>query len=842
MIDTSTTIIELALTVLIMFMPHVTRSLISQLPHLFLIYSRILCWDRFQPSNTEREVAEPPQADEPESDLELETDHDWQKLHRNFDNAQSSAPSLVHYFTFLYGLFPHNFLSFIRKPRKYLKSVNFPGAQEFDLEQELIRKRTENFRQAHLLHPNLFNCTIEDELKEDRWLNSDPADVVTECMGLCIAVSNTLESPGPPPNGKLPDIPTSAKSTRQDANAMDDTSTLVEHNHSPTDEKAPGNWRSAPMHSTQVPPNGAQHSRLGSNNNNALPSKLSPPCSPLLKSNSFDSPTIPVQDSLENIETQPGLSQKSSQTFYRNSSNHSSANVNPHKLDAFTQALSKGIQQGNPTLTDGITRSIACLQQELMLLRNDLNFERYLKQQHLAHIGQLQRRHLKEATIEAQTQDLINSNKSLKLKLNKANKDLDQLKKETAWRRDSSKKWEGELTQRVRDFKKDEKVYVAETERLNKELERSLKEIEKLRKLVVESEARELNYKQNLRILEMDMEELSALKAETDRLRTQLLELRLSKEEADGVRNECIQLRMALESARSQIQARDSDRERNILNYERKIADLESRLQQSQQTARQNSIGSAGTLAPSVQQMIDSALAASNAKLQHLKKSYTALHEKHVDLEMHCQELEAEREATLATARADAAVQSPTDANPERFTGDVPSSPPAPKRNDSLRDNSTPSQFVTKRPGQTSVLETRRSESEGQIGALGGSGPSRPQVGNYSTIRPTHFEPPQNIRGFPEETHGRHDFGDSNDVYSRNITPAFQQSPYQDYDYMGRRSSRNGSSSTGSDKVRRDSKQSDKIKPQSEIRVFGRGKRSNHVLSTGKTSEHIANL
>lgn len=819
MIDTSMTIVELALTVLIMFMPHVTRSLVSQLPHLFLIYSRILCWDRFQPSEGTGEKNEIQFGEEPDRNGLNETDRDWQKLHRNFDNSQSSTPSLIHYFTFLYGLFPHNFLSFIRKPRKFLKSVNFPGAEDFELEHELIRKRTEAFRRVHLLHPNLFTCTIEDELNEDRWLSSDPADVVTECMGLCVAASNTLDDPGPPPTAKLPEIPSSAGNARLEVNVMDDTMTLVDQSHSPAEEKSPAGWRSA---HAQTNPDVPQPLRIGSQNNGIPISRRSPPGSPLLKAKSLDSPTIPAQEPLDSIDAQAGLSQKSSQTFYRNSSNHSSANVAPHKLEAFAQALSQGIQHGGPILTDGITRSIACLQQELMLLRNDLNFERYLKQQHLTHIGQLQRRHLKEATIEAQTQDLINTNKTLKIKLNKANKDLDQLKKETAWRRDSSKKWEGELSQRVRDFKKDEKVYVAETDRLASELERALTEVDKLRRLVVESEARELNHRQNLRALEMDMEEMSALKAETDRLRTQLLELRLSKEETDVVKRECTDLRMSLESARQQIKAREADRERNLANYERKVSELEARLVQAHQSSRQASAQSPGVLSPTMQQMIDSALAASNAKLQHLKKSYTALHEKHVELEMRCQELEAEQAAAFATARADVRpVQNTMPPTSDRFVDDMPLSSPD-SRHDSIRDSNTTNYYITKFPNPNAGFDNARPEDEDRFGSL--AGPSRSQLGGYSASRPSRFEPPQNIRGFPEEANGRHDFGDSNDVYSRNITPAFQQSSYQEHDFIQRRSSRKNSSSTGSERARKESKQPEKIKPQSEIRVFGRGK------------------
>ena len=45
--DSSTTVISLALTVLIMFMPHLCNSLAAYLPRLFIVYTRVLCWDKF---------------------------------------------------------------------------------------------------------------------------------------------------------------------------------------------------------------------------------------------------------------------------------------------------------------------------------------------------------------------------------------------------------------------------------------------------------------------------------------------------------------------------------------------------------------------------------------------------------------------------------------------------------------------------------------------------------------------------------------------------------------------------------------------------------------------------
>jgi hypothetical protein len=68
--------------------------------------------------------------------------------------------------------------------------------------------------------------------------------------------------------------------------------------------------------------------------------------------------------------------------------------------------------------------------------------------------------------------------------------------------------------------------------------------------------------------------------------------------------------------------------------------ELETRLQ-----VAERSTGRPGQLPPAVQQMLDSALAASNAKLQQLKKTHYHLLEQHTELQMRLQDLEGERQA-----------------------------------------------------------------------------------------------------------------------------------------------------------------------------------------------------
>lgn len=50
---------------------------------------------------------------------------------------------------------------------------------------------------------------------------------------------------------------------------------------------------------------------------------------------------------------------------------------------------------------------IAALKREVLLLRNELNFEMFLKQQHLQHIGRLHREHVMDISVEAERQQMV---------------------------------------------------------------------------------------------------------------------------------------------------------------------------------------------------------------------------------------------------------------------------------------------------------------------------------------------------------------------------------------------------------------------------------------------------
>ncbi|KAF2682152.1 hypothetical protein K458DRAFT_391182 [Lentithecium fluviatile CBS 122367] len=629
LVDASSTVIGQALLVLIMFLPHITSALTSShhLPKLFLIYSRILCWDKL--NNDEDSIAGQTEDEDIEYSMEEEKDDSdptWEVLQQSTDYPDTSPPTLLHYFTFLYGLFPLNFMSFVRKPRKFLKSLSFPGADDFDLDQDLIHRRTEPYRRVHLLHPNMFNTTVEDELTENRWLNSDPADVVMDCMDLCVAVSTTLEDPGPPPATKLPDLPVPPIPDAPADLSLDDGTTANDSG---------GSWRntqSTMFASSTHEPDVPETFEIPPKTAKSVEGDKAP--SPLLKCRDvMNSPTLPPAKETPKKRNFLGAPITAPQRLF----------IHAPNMDNFSHIVTT---TGSPTHTEFQNLSMASLQREIMLLRNDLSFERYLKSQHLAHIGQLQRKHIKEATAEADTQNLINTNKTLKSRLAKMNDQYAQLKKETLTSRSQSKKWEGELSGKVRSYREDQKAWQSEEDSLRFELKKTQLDCEELKKIVEKAEAEQLRAQQRTQALEFELADYAKMKRDLEAAQDKIMAYEDQGKDLNAMIQQRNDLRNELELVNMQLNSRELERERAFKAYERRIMELEARLR-----AAEKMTGKPGQLPPSVQQMLDSALAANNAKIANIKKMYHRLQDQKTELEMQYHELEGKHQATVGRLR-----------------------------------------------------------------------------------------------------------------------------------------------------------------------------------------------
>lgn len=608
------------------------------MPKLFLIYARIICWDQYSGSLPEASQSgeitptEKKSDGEPAGSRALEVDAEWEPLDRLFNTVEGIMPKANYLFTFNYGLFPLNFMNFIRKPRRFLKMKSYPHADDLNLYQDLIRKRTESHRSLHRLHPSFFTTTPEDELTDNRLLKMDATDIVTECLALCITTPNTLGTPGPPPSAKLPELPKGARkpklSIRSDALLAGDADDMNYSATSPTTEfRSYNSWRntqssvttafttpisSQPEMSFPLPP-GFDFSREGS------PRPLEGTSPPKERSMSR-----PVSRHQEMKSPQPRKGYSPPREFEPLS-----------KLQTFAQSLAGSPRSSEPTGQNS-TYTVTILQRDIMLLKNDLNFERFQKAQYLAQIGQLQRKHLSEATTESQTQSVLNKNRTLADKVKKADDLYAQLKKETAMSRAQAKRTEEQLSQKLKLYREEEKRRQLEMQRLRIDLDHAKKESEVLQRIVLESESQEQDARHKLNTLNVDLDAMNNLKQRLHELELKVREYELSELDVERAKEDHDLLQTELETAHLTVQSRDAELDRMRRTFEQKVVALENRLRK-EKTMPVNG----APLPDSVQQMIDSALAASNAKYTQIKKNYKRLNEKYVELEVKFQELES---------------------------------------------------------------------------------------------------------------------------------------------------------------------------------------------------------
>ncbi|PKK68279.1 hypothetical protein RhiirC2_782450 [Rhizophagus irregularis] len=444
--DTSTTLISLSLTTLIMLLPHICISVTTYLPGLYIIFSRIICWDKHisRPVDFPDEIVESDDDDDDDDDDQKTSEKlnvvDWNRCDSTFDNAPSSPPSCKQLFTFLYGMFPCNTVKFLKDPSGWIKEMN----------NSLLR--------IHTLHPNLIMSDSEKELSDtSRWMKLEPADVVAEC------VSYDMEN---------------ASSNSNNSNELENlTKIVLEEADTKIIEKKTQKAR-RPSQAISIHEIMDVHQALKSGADIVVGDD--PWASRIISYSNFltvNHPTSPPEN-----ESPP------------------------------------------TTNTTNTQASVAYLQREIMLLRNELNFELYLKQQHLQHIGRLHRDHILDSTVEAERQNLYNTCKILKSQLSQTQAAFDRQKTETANTKKKHVQWENELNNKLKQYKNEKKEWKSVLDKLEQELSESKLVIDAQNKQIEVLSAKCFSLENQIKLHEPQLQKLTEYEHTIDQLTKQLME------------------------------------------------------------------------------------------------------------------------------------------------------------------------------------------------------------------------------------------------------------------------------------------------------------------------------
>ncbi|SNX84799.1 uncharacterized protein MEPE_03508 [Melanopsichium pennsylvanicum] len=151
---------------------------------------------------------------------------------------------------------------------------------------------------------------------------------------------------------------------------------------------------------------------------------------------------------------------------------------------------------------------ISFLQRENLLLRNELNFELYLKEQHLRHIGRLHREKVTDTALEAERQNLYHTVRTLRASLNTLNTELERSRAEASATKARHVQWEADLNNKLKAYREERKAWNTEARQLKAQAEEDSATIQSLTKQLEEQGAQLFEVKTQM---EKDAEKVKKL-------------------------------------------------------------------------------------------------------------------------------------------------------------------------------------------------------------------------------------------------------------------------------------------------------------------------------------------
>ncbi|KAI6109578.1 Hamartin protein-domain-containing protein [Pisolithus sp. B1] len=449
--DNSSTSCTIGLTVMVKLLPifavHAHQELKKMLPRLFVVLARIMCWREHAPSALPSldQVGEPTGPNESGSDefvetpqLELRPELGWQRLELT-TKAGPPAPSSDTYFSFLYYLFPCNLIQFLRGPAAYLHErgyqTPFTVSWEDALDQTNIRSKAEALLRSRIVHSGVVRRDWQTELDEDgSWADYGVSRIASECMmldaykmafGSCEGHSTTRKVE--PPFMII-------------VNEEEVSGTPTPHPDRLALSSSKLRLSLQDMITTSVALKSNREVDIGDPMTAKWPSLLFTP--------SGDSPSKTNVD----LPSEPGNTCDSSQ------------------------------------LSGRVGEVVAQLQREVLLLRNELNFELWLSRQNVQHIGRLHQDRVLSKNAEVERQGLCNKLRQYKAQVQSLEREIREHKEQSSSAKTKYADWNNELQKKLRELREEKKRWVSEEAALRTTNKENLALFDAQKKLLADAE------------------------------------------------------------------------------------------------------------------------------------------------------------------------------------------------------------------------------------------------------------------------------------------------------------------------------------------------------------------
>ncbi|KAH9484023.1 Tuberous sclerosis 1 protein-like protein [Psilocybe cubensis] len=422
-LDNSSTACTLGVTLIVKLLPffavHAREDLKSMLPKLLAILARIMCWKQRRASKDRV-----PTGDEVDVDFEKELEQEtnpvltispeitWDRLEMVFNVATPMPPSSRPYFTILYYLYPSNVLKFLRDPAQYLTDSNTPSpyleSWKDALDQDEIRRRSENLVREHNCHPLLIwrDAIVELEQREF-WMKYDISRIVSEAAmldirNLAVGLRARYISGRPSPSLNPPE----SSSTTSDPRPPPES-----HSIKPID--------------------------------------LSSGKAVISLQDMIDT-TIALKSKLDLEVIQP-----TSQWPHSLFSAIGVSSPEPNDLPPMAT-----LEQDPNSLH--VAQAISGLQREVLLLRNDLNFELWLSRENAKHIARLYQDRILMKTAETERQGLYNKLRKYRTQVTRLEKELRDHKMQASNAKNKYADWNAELQKKLKELRDEKKSWFLE--------------------------------------------------------------------------------------------------------------------------------------------------------------------------------------------------------------------------------------------------------------------------------------------------------------------------------------------------------------------------------------------
>ncbi|GAA6005435.1 hypothetical protein JCM11491_003641 [Sporobolomyces phaffii] len=482
------------------------------------VYGRVVSWETLQ--DTDSREPSPDRAGAAEQPME-----------EDLDNAPPD-PTIL--FTVLYGIYPCNFTAFLKDAVGYLREKKWQspaGEGGIGLNSAMVKERSHPIVRLHTLTPSLFTSDLSTELTDTaRWQRLEAADVMAACDRNF--VTNNVHQPVYDWRGNVTAAPSIADTDPVPLNLPEGSpwpprELRSKRSHNSLDPRAmvtPSvsgtSTPSYPLNPPTSPPI-SPVDRAMSKQRASTPSGFASP-SPSRSS----TPHMPANSHFANFQvlqwsTQSAASsmspRRSGSRFRSSDTNASStdpmswtgvfdsnqplgpASMSRRSSNAPSLASTTGggqLGSGNLLLSPelrpvslhaeprqgssspvppgglgAITTQITKLETELVQLQGEVNFQTYLKQLHLQHMGTVHREKVLESGQEAERQSRMRTIRTLRAQLSTAQSSLDQLRSEQKSTKETWSEHINDLKDKLATLRKAKLKWDEEEKKLKAELD-----------------------------------------------------------------------------------------------------------------------------------------------------------------------------------------------------------------------------------------------------------------------------------------------------------------------------------------------------------------------------------